>query len=279
MLNFQCQGADLIGIVSAPVVNQSRGDIGVIIVVGGPQYRVGSHRLFVRLARSLAQAGHTALRFDYRGMGDSAGNLRDFLAVTPDINSAIDALLATQTHLKRVVLWGLCDGASASLLYCDDTEDDRVCACVLVNPWVRSSESLARTRVKHYYLQRVRQPEFWKKLFSGSLSIAALQGFGSNLRQASKSTSPSRTSSRTFQDRMTSAGSNTKRKLQIFLSGNDYTAKEFIDFGQQSPAWRALVKADHMTHLEFKQADHTFSDANIKNLMIDATIDAVNHHR
>ncbi|MBT9493823.1 MAG: hydrolase 1, exosortase A system-associated, partial [Paucibacter sp.] len=215
----------------------------------------------------------------YRGMGDSGGALRDFLAVTPDIKSAIDALLATEMHLKRVVLWGLCDGASASLLYCDDTQDDRVCGCVLVNPWVRSSESLARTRVKHYYLQRLKQPEFWKKLFGGHLSIAALKGFGSNLRLASKAPAPSLASSRSFQDRMTSACSNGKRKLQIFLSGNDYTAKEFIDFRQQAPAWRALIKAKHITHLEFNEADHTFSDANLKKLMIDATIDAVNHNR
>jgi len=275
VLSFQCQGETLIGIVSAPTVVRSHCETAVIIVVGGPQYRAGSHRLFVRLARSLTQAGHTTLRFDYRGMGDSGGTQRDFLAVTPDIKSAIDALFAAKQQLKNVVLWGLCDGASASLLYYDDTKDDRVCGFVLANPWVRSDESLARTRVKHYYLQRLKQRDFWKKLFSGNLSVAAVKGLGSSLKHASISASPNHASLRSFQERMADACSNEKRRIKIFLSGNDYTAKEFIDFRQNSPFWRDLIKAGHITHLEFNEADHTFSDDNSKKMMFDATIDAV----
>jgi alpha/beta superfamily hydrolase len=49
----------------------------VLVIVGGPQYRAGSHRQFTLLARSLAEQGFAVLRFDYRGMGDSTGAMRD----------------------------------------------------------------------------------------------------------------------------------------------------------------------------------------------------------
>ena len=54
------------------------GPRGVLIVTGGPQYRAGSHRQFVLLARFLAARGMAVLRFDYRGMGDSEGAPRDY---------------------------------------------------------------------------------------------------------------------------------------------------------------------------------------------------------
>eukprot|EP00487_Bulimina_marginata_P004583 TRINITY_DN21221_c0_g1_i1.p1 TRINITY_DN21221_c0_g1~~TRINITY_DN21221_c0_g1_i1.p1 ORF type:complete len:104 (-),score=8.73 TRINITY_DN21221_c0_g1_i1:127-438(-) len=40
-----------------PVANESAAKQGVVIVVGGPQTRVGSHRLFVSLARELSKQG------------------------------------------------------------------------------------------------------------------------------------------------------------------------------------------------------------------------------
>ena len=67
-----------------------------------------------------------ALRFDYRSMGDSPGETRDFLGVDADIAAAIDTLLAARPAIKRVVLWGLCDAASAALLYLEATRDPRV---------------------------------------------------------------------------------------------------------------------------------------------------------
>ena len=68
---FDCQGESLIGILHQPV---NAASIGILIVVGGPQYRVGSHRQFLLLARSLSANDIPVLRFDYRAMGDSGGN-------------------------------------------------------------------------------------------------------------------------------------------------------------------------------------------------------------
>ena len=98
-VTFPCAGEQLLGIVAAPELPQAT---GVLIVVGGPQYRVGSHRQFLLLSRALAEAGYPAMRFDFRGMGDSTGELRDFEGVNEDIGAAINAFQAhcpqSRTH-------------------------------------------------------------------------------------------------------------------------------------------------------------------------------------
>ena len=124
----------------------------MLVIVGGPQTRVGSHRQFVLLARALAAAGFPTLRFDYRGMGDSAGDTRTFEDIRADISAAMDAL-QRETGVGRVVLWGLCDGASAAWM--DGADDPRVAGIVALNPWARSPQGEAATRLKHYYLQRL----------------------------------------------------------------------------------------------------------------------------
>ncbi|PLX75955.1 MAG: hydrolase 1, exosortase A system-associated [Azoarcus sp.] len=162
---FECEGDELVGIIAAP--EEISSDLGVLVVVGGPQYRVGSHRQFVLMARRLAANGFACMRFDYRGMGDATGEQRDFEHVEQDIRAAIDAFCARAPAVKRVVLWGLCDGASAACFYA--AGDMRVTGMVLLNPWVKTAAGEAKTYLKHYYLQRVLEPAFWKKLMGGGV--------------------------------------------------------------------------------------------------------------
>ena len=191
-LNFSCQGQHLVGVVSLPAAPRR---VGMLIVVGGPQYRAGSHRQFVQLARRVAAEGHAVLRFDCRGMGDSGGEQRSFEDISPDIAAAVQALLQAAPAVQQVVLWGLCDGASAALLYLGDSaRDPRVTGLCLVNPWLRSQATLARTHVKHYYTQRLRQPEFWAKLLRGGVAWQALCGLARSLRLAAAGAKPTNTS-------------------------------------------------------------------------------------
>src|SRR6185503_15223452 len=147
-------------------------------------------------------AGYAVLRFDHRGMGDSEGQQRDFETVSADIASAIDALQARIPSVKQVALWGLCDGASAALLYCHETHDQRVRGLCLLNPWVRSEASLARTHVKHYYTRRLREREFWSKLIRGGVALGALRDFVGNLRASRRRGRDRAASALTFQQRM-----------------------------------------------------------------------------
>ena len=249
--NFQ------LGILAKPDVPAQT---GVVVLVGGPQYRAGSHRQFVLLSRALAQEGFAVLRIDYRGMGDSDGMPYKFTNVSPDIARAIDAFQTQVPTLRRIVLWGLCDGASAALLYLHDTRDARVTGLCLLNPWVRSEASLARTQVKHYYTQRLKQREFWVKLASGKVAASALKGLINSLRGMRTSRKPPAASNLPFQDKMRHAWRDFGGSLLLILSGDDYTAKEFLEYAQADPQWLSALQQPNVCRHQVTDADHTFSD-------------------
>lgn len=257
VLGFDCEGERLVGILAEP--EGTPADVGVIIIVGGPQYRAGSHRQFTLLARHLASNGVATLRFDYRSMGDSTGDTRDFLGVDADIGVAIDALLAARPALKRVVLWGLCDAASAALMYLDSTQDARVAGLAMANPWARSAATLAQTHVKHYYWKRLRQREFWLKLLRGGVGLKALNTLGSNLKLARGAGKAN--DSRSFQDRMASGLRGFNGPVLLVLSGDDYTAKEFIEHSRNSALWAGLLDLPTLRTKALPEADHTLSTA------------------
>lgn len=257
---FDCAGESLVGVIASP---ERAAETGVVVVVGGPQYRAGSHRHFVQLARSLAAAGYPTLRFDCRGMGDSSGTQRSFEDLDQDVGAAIDSLLQRAPQVKRVVLWGLCDGASASLLYLHRTADLRVAGICLLNPWVRSEVSLARTHVKHYYLQRLGQPEFWRKFLSGKVAADALAGVVRNVGLA-RSGGNAATS---FQQRMAAALAAFRGPVLLLLSENDFTAKEFIEYTRADAAWRDALDRPRARHQMLEGADHTLSNPGAKALV------------
>ena len=256
-LLLPCQGERLLAVLTLPGDQTPVQDSGVLVVVGGPQSRAGSHRQFVQLARALAERGFPVLRFDARGMGDSTGKLQDFLHLTPDIGTAVDAL-CSQAGIKRVLLWGLCDGASAALLYLHERPDPRVAGLCLLNPWVRSAQSLARTHVRHYYRQRLLEPEFWGKLVRGGVAFKAARDLIANLGAARQGPAPS-TSSTPFQDRMAAAWRSFTGPIQLVLSGNDLTAKEFVEYSRHSPTWQGLTQSAKVTLVDMPDVDHTFS--------------------
>ena len=259
---FDCAGDALVGILHKPADPEPARDAartGVLIVVGGPQYRAGSHRQFVHLARHLAAAGHPVLRFDVRGMGDSSGAQRGFEHLDADIDAAIQALMQHQPGVQQVVLWGLCDGASAALLYLHRHADLRVRGLCLLNPWVRSEASLARTHVKHYYRQRLMQREFWTKLLSGRVAGQALRGLVGNLRAASGPVDAPTRAAAPFQVRMAQAWQAFSGPVLLVLSGRDYTAREFTETVAAHPAWTGALARPGVQRHDAAAADHTFS--------------------
>lgn len=262
---FSCAGETLIGILHCSAPSAS---IGVLIVVGGPQYRVGSHRQFVLLADQLAAHGVPVMRFDCRGMGDSTGLAHDFEEHGPDLSAALDAFHARVPGLKQIVLWGLCDGASAALLYAP--LDSRVSGVVLVNPWMRSAQGQARARLRHYYPRRLMDADTWRRLITGELRLgfavralagsvtAALGSRSADLRGAMAGEDRDRRAV-PLHERMADALERYTGRVLVVLAGQDLTAQEFMQIAGASRRWRRLLGARRITRRYLPEATHTFS--------------------
>lgn len=251
---FACRGSTLAGVIHRP--SAGRSNVAVLIIVGGPQYRVGSHRQFVHSARALARAGYPVLRFDYRGMGDSEGEYAGFESITEDIRAAIDAVELACSPRHGVVLLGLCDAASAALIYC--CSDPRVAGLILMNPWVRSEQSQAAAVVRHYYVKRLFQVDFWRKLAGGGVdfvgSIASL--FGNVARAARR---PRMSEARGFIDAMRLGLQRFTGPVLIVQSGRDLTAEEFRTLCSRDEVWHEAILRESITVVNMAEADHTFS--------------------
>jgi uncharacterized protein len=239
----------------------------VIVVVGGPQYRIGSHRQFVQLSRALALGGHATLRFDCTGMGDSPGDLRNFLNINEDIEAAIEFVRNRLPTVEALALWGLCDAASAALLYVHANGDAGIKGLCLLNPWIRSDVSQAQTQVKHYYVERLKQAAFWRKLLTGKVAATAVLELGRALRTLLRSKqskvgdghNDSNRLSLPFQARMALAWKQYSGSILLVLSGDDYTAKEFLDAVAQDASWKGSLQRRGVSRHDIEQADHTFS--------------------
>ncbi len=263
---FEAGGERLLGILHAPPRPAAR---GVLLVVGGPQYRVGSHRQFLLLARYLAAHGVPVFRFDYRGMGDSGGPRCSFEEVEEDIRAAADAFQAAAPEVRRVVIWGLCDAASAALLYA--WRDPRVDGLILLNPWVRTDEGLAKAHLKHYYLRRLTSRGFWRDLATGrfrpvhsvvglSRTVMRAVGAGRERRPVEGAPAPEPPASgRPLPARMAEGWRQFDGSILVILSGNDLTAAEFQDTADRSPYWRRLLNQRRVSRRELPEANHTFS--------------------
>lgn len=263
----------LIGVLHRPAVSSQRAVL--MIVGGGPQYRVGGHRQLTLWARRLSAAGHPVLRFDHAGMGDSPGRFEGFTALDDDIRAAIDRLVAECPQVREVVLWGECSAASAGLYYA--WRDPRVSGAVLLNLWVRSRALAAKTTLRYYYLQRILQPSFWRKLLSGSFDAVASTRSALDLaRQAFAAGSTAAGTRRPANVPVTNAPiprslplaeglllglSRFKGRLLLVQSGRDLIAREFDVVLKSSPAWQQAIAACDAQRQDLPDGDHTFSSA------------------
>lgn len=266
-VRFPCHDDTLYGVLSISPQGSQR---GVLIVVGGPQYRAGSHRQFALLARFLAENGVSVMRFDYRGMGDSEGEARTFEDIGDDIRCAIDQFQVQVPQVREVVIWGLCDAASAALFYAHS--DPRVTGLVLLNPWVRTEQGAARAYLKHYYVQRLFSREFWSKTVRFRLDVAgSLRSLAQTVsvlpRKTESGRPPSAAGGATdaLPERMLRGLKRFQGRVLIILSGNDLTAKEFVDCTKASREWSTLLALPRVTIRHLPDANHTFARQDWRN--------------
>lgn len=175
----------------------------VVMVTPGFNCRTARYRLYVKLARALAQRGVIALRVDPHGIGDSDGTLDH--PMVPDLYNAIEQGLfvedtkAALDHLEAelgigsALLVGLCGGATTSVRLA--AEDGRVAGIVASElPFVftpneaaeqaRGPAPVARAAADHFlrsYVRKLMDPEAWRRFFTFQSDYRSL---GTSLRVA-----------------------------------------------------------------------------------------------
>jgi exosortase A-associated hydrolase 1 len=168
LLTFACEGFEL-----AASIDGDGGRIGLLLVTGGSQTRVGSHRMYERLAKSLASLGYPCLRYDRRGTGDSAGEDPGFRGGAADLKAAATALRRESPGIERILGLGLCDGATALALFGAEAKLDGL---ILVNPWLveAQADDPAPAAIRAHYRKRLLSREGWKKIFAGAVDYRKL---------------------------------------------------------------------------------------------------------
>ena len=126
-------GLTLFGMLHVPAERPLR-DVAVILLSPGVKMRVAPHRMYLKQARRLADAGYAVLRVDFWGLGDAEGTVPEAQLLdlygkvqigryVADTRAAVDWL--ARTHgFSKVVLAGLCGGALTGVLEAQD--DPRV---------------------------------------------------------------------------------------------------------------------------------------------------------
>lgn len=264
---FDCEGDELVGVLHIPEQIRARGLLS--IVAGGPQYRAGVGRLQVQLARELAAHGVPVMRFDYRGLGDSAGQFRGFQDVAADLAAALAEFRKQVPALSEFVLWGGCDAASAVLI--NAWRFPEVTGIVAGNPFARTEGSANAAVVKHHYRKRIRDKDFWLKVLRlqynpfpamGTLCAAGWQRLtrggqaGADLAEENFIDDPTKP----FVPRMRMGLSRFKGDVLFLMSGRSLVTKEFDELVAARPAWQQAMKAPrHVVRYDMPDADQTYS--------------------
>lgn len=227
---FACEGLDLAG-----SLDPASGTTGLLIVTGGNELRSGPWGSQAQLAERIAAAGFPVLRFDRRGVGDSAGENLGFSQSGPDIAAALRAFRSHVPTLKKIVAFGNCDAASALMLAggagCD--------ALVLANPWTFDPEPepapeaeppaaepeeaptpMPPSALRRYYLRRLLNPAALKRLLTGKVKVTDM---AASLVEAATADAPPGALARDMAEGLKRFYS----PVTILLAENDRTADAF----------------------------------------------------
>lgn len=261
----------LVGVLHLPPANRRRADVpAALLLNAGILHRVGPNRLYVRIARELAQRGFPVLRFDLAGIGDSpsdsSGADRTFFDDTRD---AI-AMMEQRVRASRFMLMGVCMGAKIALEVAH--RDPRVETLVLMEGiYVKSAR---------YHLARLLDLSKWRRVLTGESHM--VRQLRRRLRPARRGESPppppaarlpallDERVERNRRDALRLLLERDTRIMLVFRDGNEIAYNYRLR--RQGDAIRAIGLPDglHVAFVPF--ADHTFTPVVSQDLLLQATL-------
>lgn len=265
----------MVGVLTVAAPGQALdGAPAVLLLNAGIIHRVGPNRLHVDLARRLAAQGHTVLRFDLSGIGDSEpreDHLAPLEAALADIGEAIDWLESSR-QFRKVVLVGLCSGADQALIHA--SRDPRVVGIGLLDP------SIPRTSgyfVRHWS-RRAMSARVWTNMLLGRYVL--WQRLGQWLRPATAVPNAAAHAlslespevRKALEDAYRNVLGHGAQVLAVFAgtAGREYR----LNYREQMLDAFPTVNFGSQLQIEyFKGSDHTFSASSDRNKMMDLVCD------
>ena len=170
------EGGALSGILTSPVAG-SQARHAVLLLNAGLLPHVGPVRLYTRLARALASDGAATLRFDLRGLGDSAPRASSRGAEEDAIDDTLAAIAFLQqaTGMPSCLAGGLCSASDNAFRAALRTE--AITGLIQLDPWVHAT---VKFKVRRYgpALFRARA---WRNVLVGRTSL--LEPFSSKVSE------------------------------------------------------------------------------------------------
>lgn len=278
---FDSGGRRLVGVLSRPDPERDAAGPPAVVLHGWGSYRSGPHRCLVELARELASRGLSALRFDFSGRGDSAGDYWkvDLDAMVADAIAAAD-FLTEKTGADEVSAAGLCSGANVALGAATlDARFGRVAALSALpfQKQRRRAEGAKRAgSTLRELLHKGLRLDTYRRLFRGEVSVGRILrrlalGEGGRSARAADAARPGER--RNLKD--------SKRDIQAELAV--FSGRLFFAYGAADAeglsGWRGVLgpflaahRIDHL-QMEVPGADHDFHSLGAKRQVIEAAAD------
>jgi pimeloyl-ACP methyl ester carboxylesterase len=172
----------LVGVISYPPDDCIDPDKPALLLLNaGLVHHVGPNRLYVRLARHMAEQGFVVVRFDFSGLGDSPVRTDSMPYQQSTLQECMEVMddLTADSGIERFCLMGISSGALVSLRVV--LEDPRVVGAGILNPhgfadaskWVDHVENLSAGRIYAGNLLRLGS---WRKALTGKTNYRRLGG-------------------------------------------------------------------------------------------------------
>jgi alpha-beta hydrolase superfamily lysophospholipase len=273
----------LFGILAMP---EDAGDAPAVILLNtGIEYRVGSHRLYVPLARDLAARGHVVFRYDLGGIGDSAPpeganeNVAYPAHALDDLREAV-GLVRDRARGRKVFLVGLCSGAWHAFRAAREALP--VDGIVSINPplYLADRQSWTTRLSAQYqegrnYHRKLRDSSSWLNALSGRSEYGTFARFvatyvtrrvAHHIRPVVGSWGP-----HGLADDLEAVSARGIASLFVFSRG-DQGLEYFRQFGGASRRWR---RHGHIRHVIVDGAGHTFSPPEAQETLRHLVVDFV----
>ncbi len=258
----------------------------IVLLTAGTVHRIGPNRVYVSLARQLAAAGHTVIRVDQSGVGDSPARSSIAENVVYSEQSAEDTVQIVESlqllGFERCVLLGICSGAYHA--YRAASAGLGVCGIVLINPLTyRYQEGMSLSLPPHRLVSDVNRykrnffrRDSWQKVLNGRVDVAGV----SRVLMASlqlKVISGFREAGRLLNvpmhdDVMQNLTKLTQRAVSVQFVFSEFDRGLGVLQGEGKFSLRRLVNSQRIGIEFVPNADHTFTSLGSRQRLIEIVI-------